>query len=98
MKKYVYGLISIIVLTFGLTLTLQNRQPVDVNYYFGLHWNGALAWVMFLAFTVGAIVGVLASLRMVWRMQRQLVRARKELRRVEQEVTNLRALPIKDVI
>jgi putative membrane protein len=35
---------------------------------------------------------------MVIRMQRQLVQARKEVRQIEQEVMNLRALPIKDVI
>jgi len=44
------------------------------------------------------VAGYLASLRMVVRMQRQLVQARKEIRQIEQEVINLRALPIKDVI
>lgn len=98
MKKYVYGIIGLLVLLFGVTLTLQNRQPVDFSYYFGLHWQGPLAWLLFTAFGLGAVAGVLASLRMLLRMQRRLVRARKELRRVEQEVSNLRALPIKDVI
>lgn len=98
MKKYFYSVISIIVLVFGFTITLQNRHPVDLNYYFGLHWHTALAWILFAAFAVGVMAGFLASLRMLFRMQRQLVRARKELRRAEQEVTNLRALPIKDVI
>ncbi|MFQ5936665.1 MAG: lipopolysaccharide assembly LapA domain-containing protein [Acidiferrobacterales bacterium] len=98
MKKYFYVLISIVVLLFGFTLTLQNRHPVDVNYYFGLHWHGPLAWILFAAFAVGVLAGFLASLRVLIRMQRQLVRARKDLRRTEQEVTNLRALPINDVI
>ena len=98
MKKYFYGVIALIVLIFGFTITLQNRHPVDFNYYFGLHWHTALAWILFAAFAIGAVAGFLASLRMLIRMQRQLVRARKELRRTEQEVVNLRALPIKDVI
>ena len=98
MKKYFYGVIAIIVLVFGFTITVQNRQAVDLNYYFGLHWHTALAWILFAAFAVGAVVGFLASLRMLIRIQRRLVRARKELRRAEQEVSNLRALPIKDVI
>jgi putative membrane protein len=38
----------------------------------------------------------MSSLRMLLRLQRQLVHARKEQRRVEQEVSNLRALPVKD--
>ncbi len=98
MKRFIYGLIAIIVLFFGFTITFQNRHPVDLNYYFGLHWNGPLAWVLLLTFALGILIGFLAGLRMLVRMQRQLVRARKELRRAEQEVTNLRALPIKDVI
>ncbi len=98
MKKYVYMVITLIILLFGVTLTLQNRQPVDFSYYFGVHWGGPLAWLLFVTFGLGAVAGVLASLRLLLRMQRRLVRARKELRRAEQEVSNLRALPIKDVI
>lgn len=98
MKKYVYMVITLIILLFGVTLTLRNRQPVGFSYYFGVHWEGALAWLLFVTFGVGAVAGVLASLRLLLRMQRRLVRARKELRRAEQEVSNLRALPIKDVI
>lgn len=98
MKKYFYAFISLIVLVLGFTLTFQNRQPVDVNYYFGIHWHGPLAWVLFGAFAVGVVAGFLASLRIIVRLQRQIVRARKDLRRAEQEVSNLRALPIKDVI
>ena len=50
------------------------------------------------SFAIGVVAGYIASLRMVVRMQRQLVQARKEIRHIEQEVINLRALPIKDVI
>ena len=57
-----------------------------------------LSLALLTAFALGVIAGWLASLRMVVRMQRQLVQTRKEVRQVEQEVINLRALPIKDVI
>lgn len=98
MKKLAYSLLTLVMLFFGFTLTFQNQHAVDLNYYFGLHWNGPLAWMLFLTLTLGIIIGFLGSLRIIMRIQRQLVQARKELRRVEQEVTNLRALPIKDVI
>lgn len=98
MTKLVYGLIAILVLLFGFTLAFQNRHAVDLNYYFGLHWHGPLVWILLWTFTLGAVIGFLGSLRMVMRMQRRLVQARKELRRMDQEVTNLRALPIKDVL
>ncbi len=98
MKKLIYSIIAIVVLLFGFTVAFQNRHAVDVNYYFGFHWRGALVWIILVVFATGALIGFLASLRIVIRMQRRLVQARKELRRKEQEVTNLRALPIKDVL
>jgi lipopolysaccharide assembly protein A len=98
MKKLFYGTIAIVVLIFGFTVAFQNRHAVDVNYYFGFHWHGPLVWIMLVVFAAGALIGFVASLRLMMRMQRRLVQARKELRRREQEVTNLRALPIKDVL
>lgn len=96
MKKIVYGFITVIVLFFGITVTFQNQHVVDFNYYFGLHWKEPLAWMLLLAFIAGILIGFMSSLRMLLRLQRQLVHARKEQRRVEQEVSNLRALPVKD--
>ncbi|GMQ90247.1 MAG: hypothetical protein BMS9Abin10_0602 [Gammaproteobacteria bacterium] len=98
MKKIVYGIITVIVLFLGITVTFQNQHVVDFNYYFGLHWKQPLAWILLLTFFAGIVAGFLASLKTVVRLQRQLVRGRKELRRAEQEVSNLRALPIKDVV
>ncbi len=98
MKKLIYSIIAVVVLLFGFTVAFQNRHAVDVNYYFGFHWHGPLVWIMLLVFAAGALIGFLASLKVMMRIQRRLVQARKELRRKEQEVTNLRALPIKDVL
>lgn len=98
MKRAFYVLLAIVVLLAGIGFALQNKQYVEINYYFGLRWNGPLSLGLLTAFALGAIAGWLASLRMVVRMQHQLVQTRKEVRQVEQEVTNLRALPIKDVV
>lgn len=98
MKRTFYVLLAIVVLLVGIGFALQNKQLIEINYYFGLRWNGPLSLALLTAFALGAIAGWLASLRMVVRMQRQLVQTRKEVRQVEQEVTNLRALPIKDVV
>ncbi len=98
MKKFIYTILGLIIGLFGLTFAFQNRHDVAVNYYFDLHWESPLVWVLFVTFVLGSIVGILISLSMVARMQRQLYLARKEVRQAEQEVTNLRALPIKDVL
>lgn len=98
MKRTFYVLLAIVVLFAGITFALHNRQVVEVNYYFGVRWSGPLSLVLLATLALGVVTGYLASLRMVVRMQRQLVQARKEIRQIEQEVINLRALPIKDVI
>jgi len=98
MKRILYGALALVLLLAGIAFALHNKQIVEVGYYFGLRWDGPLSVALLTTFVLGALAGWLAGLRMVVRMQRQLVQARKEIRSIEQEVSNLRALPIKDVI
>lgn len=98
MKRILYIILVFLTLTVGITFAIQNRQAIEVSYYFGIKWSGPLSLALLATLAVGVVLGYLASLRMVVSMQRQLVQARKEVRQIEQEVINLRALPIKDVI
>ena len=98
MKRVLYVVIAIVVIFFGITFAFHNRQNVELSYYFGISWSGPLVLALLAAVAFGVAVGFLASLRTLLRLQRQLVASRKEVRQVEQEVQNLRALPIKDVI
>ena len=98
MTRVFYVVVAVVILFFGVTFAYQNRQTVDVSYYFGPSWNGPLALALLAAVAIGVVIGFLATLRTVLRQQRQLAAARNEMRQVEQEVQNLRALPIKDVV
>lgn len=98
MKRIFYAIVISVTLLVGITFVFKNQQVVDMRYYFGVEWSGPLSLALLTTLAIGVAVGYLASLRMVIRMQRQLVQARKEIRQIEQEVTNLRALPIKDVL
>ncbi len=98
MKRTLYIVAAVVALIAGITFGFQNNQNIELSYYFGLVWTGPLSLTLLVSFTIGVAAGYLASLRMVVRMQRQLVQARKEIRQAEQEVINLRALPIKDVL
>lgn len=98
MKRFLYSLLLFLVLILGLSFAYKNAQIVTLNYYFGIHWESPLSLMLLTALALGMVMGVLASLGMLMRMQRQLVRARREIRDFEQEVMNLRALPIRDVL
>jgi lipopolysaccharide assembly protein A len=96
MKRFLYGFLIVAVLLVGVTFTTKNAQMVELNYYFGVHWVTPLSFMLLTTFTVGIVFGVLACLAMLARMQRQLLEVRRESRQLEQEVNNLRALPIRD--
>jgi lipopolysaccharide assembly protein A len=98
MKRVFYVIVAVVILFFGVTFAFQNRQNVDVSYYFGLSWNGPLALALLAAVAIGVGIGFLATLRTALRLQRQVAAARTEVRQIELEVQNLRALPIKDVV
>lgn len=96
MKRVVYLILALLVLFFGLSFAYKNSETVALNYYLGLHWATPLSLMVVIIFSLGVVFGFIASLGMVVRLQRQLGHARKEIRQIEQEVINLRSLPIKD--
>ncbi|MHB8257899.1 MAG: LapA family protein [Acidiferrobacterales bacterium] len=98
MKRLLYFLLGVVTVFIGLSFAYKNSDVVALNYYFGLHWESPLSLMLLATLAIGIVLGFVASLGMVVRMQRQLVRARREIREIEQEVMNLRALPIKDVL
>jgi putative membrane protein len=91
-----YLLLILLVLVVGITFSLKNPQEVAINYYFGLGWTGPMSWLLLVVLAVGSFLGVLLTSTWVLRATRRLSQAKKEARRMEQEVSNLRALPIKD--
>ena len=98
MKKLAYGVLALLALAIGTTFAMQNAQPAVLSYYFGVHWETPLSVMLIATFAGGAVAGLLASLGVIVRLQRQLVQARKDVRGVEQELVNLRSLPIRDVL
>ena len=98
MKRILYLILFVVILVAGLTFALQNSQSVAINYYFNIKWQGPLSVFLLAALAVGSVLGFLASFGYVIRMRRQVSRSRREIRKMEQEITNLRSLPIRDAI
>jgi putative membrane protein len=97
MKRLAYVSLAVVVMLVGITFSYKNAQLVELSYYFGVRWQTPLSFMLLTATTAGIALGFLVSLGMVARMQRQLRMVRRESRQLEQEVHNLRALPIRDV-
>jgi len=98
MKKLIYGLVTLLVFLLALTLNLKNPQQVTINYYFDLQWETSLVLALTAAFAVGLLFGWLMMTLSVFKNKRQVGKTRKQLAKVEKEVENLRAMPIKDEV
>ena len=98
MKRLFYLLLILILLVFGISFSLKNPQDVAISYYFGLGWSGPMSWLMLVVLAIGCLFGVLLTFTWVLRSKRRLSKVKKDIRKMEQEVNNLRALPIKEQI
>jgi putative membrane protein len=96
MKKIIYGVILLLVILFSLAFAAKNPQIVEIEYYFGIHWKGSLAILLLMAMSVGVLIGALGMFVTALKSRRQANKARKYVVRIEKELENLRALPLKN--
>jgi uncharacterized integral membrane protein len=62
-----------------LGFALKNSQSVTLHYFFGYEWQSTLVIVLLLFFTVGAALGILATISIWFRQHRELLRLKREL-------------------
>ncbi len=90
------GIIIIIALVMlGLSFAVLNAEEVQLNYYLG---TVAIPLSMALVSTLalGVLLGVLVSISLVVGLKRRNVQLQRKVDMAEREVSNLRAIPIKD--
>jgi len=87
-------LIALTVLV-GVVFTIYNAEQVLINLYFH-QYQLPVATVVFIALLIGVVLGFLIIVTMLWRKQAELARLKKRFHALEQEVDNLRKMPIKD--
>lgn len=88
-------LLLLLVIGIGLTFSVMNAAPVTLNYYFGAS-EIPLALLLVITLTLGALLGLVASLGMILRLKRTASSLRRENRLAEKEIMNLRNIPIRD--
>ena len=98
MKKLIYLVLLLFFLVLVLTINLKNPQSVQLEYYFGIQWDGPLVWLLTITFCLGLLIGGLLMSVSVFKNKRVAGKTRKELAKVEREVENLRTMPIKDQV
>ncbi|HNQ03740.1 MAG TPA: LapA family protein [Thiobacillaceae bacterium] len=62
-----------------LGLAVRNSDLVTVHYFLGMAWQAPLALVIFVAFAIGLVLGLLACSVRLLRYQRELRSLRKQV-------------------
>jgi len=95
LKQFILIVLSILLFIVSALFFAQNDQVVNINYFVGqIAWQ--LNWVMLVSLCVGFLLGVMSLVGALFSSQLQLKILRSKLEKREQELTNLRSLPVKD--
>lgn len=93
--RYVSYIIIIILILLGITFAVLNSDKVTVHYYAGQR-DLPLSLLMALSFAIGILFGFLVMLPKIFRHRFNARRLRKKLKHAEEEIENLRKMPVKD--
>lgn len=93
--KYVFLVFWAIIIIAGITFATLNSHSVVIRYYFN---QATLPLALLLAITVGVgfLLGAFAMLTLWWRAKQANRRMKQRIKAIEQELTNLRTIPIKE--
>jgi putative membrane protein len=95
MRRVIGLVIALVIIFFGLSFSVLNAQRVGLDFYFG-RADVPLSMILFVALTLGAVLGVMASIGLVIRQRREVVRLRRRVGDAQKELTELRKLPIRN--
>ena len=98
MKKIILILIGVLSFLFAITLYLKNQHSVEVSYYFGLSYELNVAILLIITFVLGVVFGLVVMTLSLFKEKMRFSAEHRRLVKVEKEVENLRAMPLKDEV
>ena len=85
----------LVVFLAGALFTSVNTTAVEVDYYVGIR-EMPLAVALLIALVVGVLVGSLAGIGLSLKYRNQLRLSNRRVKKLDKELENLRALPVRD--
>lgn len=86
-------ILALVFLVLGVAFAIINDQPVAIDLYFYMP-ELPISLVLLLAVGVGMVLGAIAMSFYFMRIKKENASLKRQSRLVEQEVKNLRSLPI----
>lgn len=93
--KYLFCAFWLVVMAFGVTFAGLNSGSVVVNYYLD-EKSIRLPVLLLSVLAIGVFLGFIAMLPALLKKRCAIRRLRQHVKQIEQEVNNLRAIPIKE--
>lgn len=93
--RFIKLLFFLFLILLGSAFAVMNTGNIHIDYYFG-ELDLALPLVLIATLGIGALLGVVASLGSLLRLKRRNAELRRKASLAQEEVKNLRAIPIKD--
>ncbi|BAN69005.1 LapA family protein [endosymbiont of unidentified scaly snail isolate Monju] len=95
MRSLIKLIVAVLLMVLGAAFAIVNEQPVELDLYF-VAVNMPLSMILLLAIGGGILLGSLASFLYFVKIRKENANLRRQARLAEQEVKNLRSLPIND--
>lgn len=91
-KRIIYITLFVVVLFCGLLFFVKNNQLQEVDYIIG-SIELPLSILLLTSLAIGAILGIIATVPVILRLNHQKSRLEKQVKLSEKEINNLRTLP-----
>ncbi len=91
----IFAVCLLLLFAVGLSFHVENPHEVAFSYWLGTS-DQPLSVLLVLAVFIGAMLGVIASLFVVFRLRAQIRSLKKSEAIAKEEIRNLRSIPIKD--
>ncbi len=93
--RYVVTFFWLTILVLAVAFVISNSYTVSLNYYFG-HIKIYIPFLLFLVLVLGILLGICVMLPVWLRAKYGRRKLKNRLRDAEQELKNLRNIPIQD--
>ncbi|MDR0635036.1 MAG: LapA family protein [Azoarcus sp.] len=76
--------VRLVLFLFLFGFAVKNGHVADLYFFFGGQWHLPLVFIILVAFGIGALLGVTATITSLLRQRREISRLRRQLDRAEQ--------------
>lgn len=93
--RIVSTLFLLLLILLGVTFAGLNAEPIAVNYYIGTA-KLPLSLLLVVTLVLGGLLGLIFNIISYIKLKSANLRLRQRLKLAEEEITNLRTMPLKD--